>query len=252
MLCTTHDHLSQYFNSKMKSSLICLVSFLALATSLHLDCQFETTNWIGMYFSYTCHANISDLASGTTVLSYSGVHEPGKSALDVNAVKFGPEVTHNSCIDLTFIPQGLTNIFPNMTALIASECRIVELSGSELDEYVNLEFLAINNNRIERLPGRLFQSTPRLWYLNADFNRIEQVGDGIFDHLTNLTWARFFNNQCISRSVNGNRQEVLQLMPVQIALLGISSKEFARWKTWSKKSSGPTRLRIRNLTATRT
>jgi hypothetical protein len=101
-------------------------------------------------------------------------------------------------LNLDVIPTGLSNIFPNMTALLFYYCPITHIDGLELEEYSKLEILMIQYVNIIRVPPELFFNNPNMRFIGFYNNQIQHVGDGLLEHLRNLEKADFRGNICVN------------------------------------------------------
>lgn len=63
---------------------------------------------------------------------------------------------HCGDFNLTFLPEGFLNYFPNIIGFDIGYCRLNPLNGNELDFYANLEFWASFSGVLERIPGIFF------------------------------------------------------------------------------------------------
>jgi uncharacterized coiled-coil protein SlyX len=183
-----------------------------LTSSVDIHCIFSVTAWSDLGTVYTCHATVTRFTGGTTVTSVTGSHLPGRSNDDVVAIDFTREIIDSDCSTLTFIPQGLTGFFANFRAFLAAYCNIQAFTGFELDEYPDIELLSVVRGEFQRIPARLFQSTPKLRSINFGANNIQYIGGGAFDHLDALVTLRFWNSGCVNRQVFNNRTLVLGLI----------------------------------------
>lgn len=166
--------------------------------SFYITCRFNFgIDWFVIGRVYTCDVismNFND--DSLQITGYEGEHLSANSSSDVKMIYF----RNNYCPDfnLTFVPKGFLNFFPNVIALYFSKCSIDFLRGSELDEYQNLQWFSIEYSNLTRLPGNLFASTLDMRYLNFGDNKIEHVGENLLHNLQQLEQVRFLRNICIS------------------------------------------------------
>lgn len=66
-----------------------------------------------------------------------------------------------------------------------------------MQAFPNLVYLDVSDNLIRKLDGDLFKYTPQLVTLQVSNNFIDYIGAGLFNGVTGLKWAYFFNNICL-------------------------------------------------------
>lgn len=183
--------------------LLLLLSLITYSVTISLDCTFnDSTYWQLLPSVYECKANISLTSTNGSVSSVNAVngHSNDRTNKDVQAVLF------RNCENLTFIPQGLTNFFPNLIAINLQECGIEKLFGSELNSYPNLKWFSLYYNKIERVPGNLFAKTPDIIFLSMNNNKIKYVGKDLLEPLGNASWVRFYSNVCVNAAASDASQ----------------------------------------------
>jgi len=120
-------------------------------------------------------------------LELAGKHIIKNNNRDVCSVRF-----YNCTI--TKIPQGLTNIFPNLTSICLLSSKLKKISKSDLVEYKNIKTFICQDNEIEFLPGDLFEGFENLEHVTFYGNMLKVVEPNILDGLTNLKHVNFKNN----------------------------------------------------------
>lgn len=184
-------------------------------SGIHLECQYSNYSLINTDETIideapACFVLSMDFSDNAThITSASGSAEQIQTA---EIIIFG--WTFNTpCreLNLTFVPKGFLNVFPNMNGLQFRECEITNLTGNELDEYPNFLKWLISYSQITTVPGNLFANNPNLRIATFSNNGILRVGDGLADHLRNLEFLWFLNEGCISRTAN-SLQQVQQLI----------------------------------------
>lgn len=177
-----------------------LTLFVLPINSIYLDCTFYDKFFVkptGDYM-YGCMARPLDVAINSThITGVGGEHVQGSSAHDVLFVKFG----RGNCLNanITAVPKGFLNFFPNLIGLSFDSCDINTLRGDELNDYPNLEEWGLTQSKLERIPGSFFTNTPKLTTLNFDSNKLRIVDENLFNNLNNLLFVRFRSNPCINR-----------------------------------------------------
>lgn len=121
-----------------------------------------------------------------------GQHYPGQSNLDVQGlVIFGK-------IGLTYFPQNIHLFFPNLMAISIIECPIVYLKPDELQAFgANLRaFVIIGSDKLEKVPGYLFEWTPNIEVIVFRKNAIKFVGANLLDYPNKARIVDFRENSC--------------------------------------------------------
>jgi len=136
-------------------------------------CSFDTvTN------SYRCYVYSCQFPEEFE-LNFVGNHEEGKTDDDVINIFFC------EC-NFTKIPQGLTKQFPNLETLGIYDSNLKNISRSDLIEYKNLKEIYLASNKIEFLPGDLFEGFENLERIFLQNNNLKIVEPNILDGLENL------------------------------------------------------------------
>jgi FtsZ-binding cell division protein ZapB len=171
---------------------------ISTVNSIEIGCHFSYDHdWHEIGQVYTCEVISMDFSDNPThITGYSGDHVLGNSAVDVKAFYFG-----TSCpqFNLTIVPKGFLNFFPNFNMLEFNTCSINSLNGDELEDYPNLERFVIVHSNVQRIPGNLFEFNKNLKYIWFGF-QITRVGDGLLEDLGKLEQAYFWDNLCINQT----------------------------------------------------
>jgi len=120
-------------------------------------------------------------------LNFTGQHEGGKANKDVLYVEF------NRCT-VTKVPQGLTKILPNMKRLEIWNSKLENICKNDLVEYKNLEKFTCSLNKIEFLPGGLFDDFKNLEYISFWDNKLNVIEPNILYRLEQLKYVDFRDN----------------------------------------------------------
>lgn len=182
----------------MKLAIFLTIFLISSTSAILIHCDFNfNSNWVSIGRVYTCDATILEISSNSSKISgINGTHVAGNSSDDVRMIDF---TTNSNCSQLSAIPSGFLNFFPNVIAFYFVECGIKTLIGSELNEYPNLEWFGLYRSELERIPGNFFASTPQIKFINFNSNQIARVGENLLGNLTNLERVYFNNNICISK-----------------------------------------------------
>jgi hypothetical protein len=125
----------------------------------------------------------------------------------------------SNCSEISSIPSGISSYFPNFTAIYFINCGINFLSGSELEEYPQLEWFGLYRSELERIPGNFFEPTRNLKFVNFNSNQISRVGENLLDGLENLERVYFNNNICINKYATNSTgiEEIIENLRVNCA-----------------------------------
>jgi hypothetical protein len=186
--------------------------FIKLISTFNIECSFFIEPWYPEYL-YTCAPITVDFSANSThATSYNGTHKDGKSASDVRMVHFVPSFNF-----FPTFPRGFLKIFPNLDALKFAGRQWNSLKGDELEEYPNLVYFTVRQASLVRIPGNLFALNPKMRHIEFYDNKIEHVGEGLLDHLKNLSRVDFENNVCINKAATSPSQyeDLIERLRVQ-------------------------------------
>lgn len=179
----------------MKIFLIFLV--IPISSGVNVSCQFSYVHNYELFLndSYTCNVVSIDFSED----SNNYVTSLNETQLGlVETLTFGYYYVQCPNLNLGVIPKGLSNIFPNMTALLFYYCPVTHLFGDELEEYTKLEILMIQYFNIIRVPPEIFTYNPNMKFVGFYNNEIQHVGHGLLEHLRFLVRADFRGNICVN------------------------------------------------------
>lgn len=187
------------------------LTFLSSTTSaIHIHCNFSNKNFYEIGTAYNCLVTSMNFTGHPTyITSNSGAHLSGKSNSDVKIVVF--KDPHCQTFNLTFIPKGILNFFPNIFSLEFRHCAFEFLNGDELNEYPKILYWVLTNSKIKRIPGEFFTATRQIKFIDFWHNKIENVGESLMDGLESLTKVHFQNNSCINSNA-ANRTQIPTLI----------------------------------------
>lgn len=182
-----------------------LIIFIATASSIHVGCRFVywTYSDILIESKFTCRIQSMDFSLNSThIMSANATREELEM---VKILDFGEWDNNCAQMNLTFIPRGFLNVFPNFTGFTFSNCPITNFVGNELDEYQNLEIFLFQQRNIQHIPGNLFASNPKTRFVGFRNTDLRSVGD-VFTNLENLERADFRSNFCINQIAYNSSQ----------------------------------------------
>jgi hypothetical protein len=174
-----------------------LVLLIAGVSGIHIAGQFTflTSSAFLLESSPTCNVLSMDFSENSTYVLSTNL-----TSSDIAKVKTIWFYFSGNCRqhNLTFIPKGILNVFPNATNLYFAGCAIATLNSDDLEDIPTLEIFVIYNGDIEHVPGDFFVSTPNIKVAAFYVNKIQQVGEGLFENLQSLERVDFRYNSCIN------------------------------------------------------
>lgn len=141
----------------------------------------------------------------TTITKVNGVHEAGKSHMDVTYFR-------SDYKKFTFIPKGIEKFFKNLDNVLFASSDIKMIRKSDLIPFGNkLTRFWFSTNKIEVIESDLFEGNPNLDHIQLYSNNIKHVEIGAFNHLTKLSTLSFSSNPC-SSGTSSDRSSVIKLI----------------------------------------
>lgn len=107
---------------------------------------------------------------------FKGVHQPGKSDKDVDAISF-----NNSIVE--YLPKGLGLFFPRLTFMQIKSCKLKSVSREDFIGLENLTGLMLPGNEIQSLPSNLFTLMRKLTKISFADNKIENMTSNLLTPL---------------------------------------------------------------------
>ena len=160
---------------------------------MEFECKYLSTFWSNG-FKYSCKvAKVSIIKPGIKIASFKGIHEAGKTNIDV-------EVLVINDVHIEYFPRGLSATFPSLTNVSVNNCGLKEISRRDVEGLGNLEILKLSTNEIKSLPNDLFVETPKLQRIYLQDNKIERLSSKILDRLDkkNLEYFDLHGNPSIN------------------------------------------------------
>jgi hypothetical protein len=180
-------------------------------SAITFDCRFLNHSFLVIGSAYACEARLFKIFENRALTEVTGQHLSGRNDSNVQVIITLPYL---GCNDLYYIPQNVTDFFPNLIGLDFMSCNIQTLNSNDLIGYPRLRFFDLMANRVARIPGDFFESTADLQFIGLDNNRISQVGHYLLDHLADLERALFYGNVCVNFDAN-----MKETVPWLIAML---------------------------------
>lgn len=168
---------------------------MSVSAAIEINCIFELSSKNQLPSTYSCIvASITNL-SNETLTQVHGNHLPNKTNYDV---KF---IDNNDKAALNFIPKGMENFFPKISALRFRLCNISRVNANDLDAFDQLTWFALEMNPLEHIPRGFLSQNPKVSVVFFNNNKIKHVGTGLLDSFEDLYYADFISNICINKSV---------------------------------------------------
>ena len=185
-------------------------TFMWGAIALTVECEFTIITYkdnnqdVLAPDIYVCTmANITrECDSSKKVVAVSTNHMPGKSNDDV-------ELFHTKVNQKIYnIPREIGRIFPNLIVVTMPFVELQQVRSQDLENFPNLRFLYLGNNKIKTLDSDLFKYTPKLEYLSVDYNQLTNIGTDILAPLMNLERLYLSQNPCLPVGGTSNRSGI--------------------------------------------
>jgi hypothetical protein len=146
-----------------------------------------------------------ELSRNDSVHEVRGEHFENHQNSDVRGLRVYEKKLH-------YFPRGIDRHFGNLQFLAIWTTGLKEIHSEDLAPFTKLTVLSIWDNEIEMLERDLLKTNTELEYIGLGKNRIKFVDGKVFNHLTKLHTLHFDNNDCVSRQVAGDKQQVLDLI----------------------------------------
>jgi predicted nucleic acid-binding Zn-ribbon protein len=186
---------------------------ISSASGIFITCRFNYDyGWVVIGDAYACEVTSVNFDDNPThITSVNGVHLPGHSNANVGMINFGYNNDFCYHFNLTVIPKGFLNFFPNFIGMAYGGCSVNFLNGDELEEYSNLEFYVQSESNLIRVPGNFFASNRNMKVVGFYSNQIQHVGTGLLDNLQHLQEVWVYDEICISM-IASNPSEIPALI----------------------------------------
>lgn len=185
--------------------LVMATSFFLTAQAAKMQCTFRPYQIYLTGNVYQCGEATVSLTNSVTLESISGTHQLGKTNNDVEHVSINDQ-------DLTFIPEGITNVFKNLKAFSIERSSLKSISAKDLQQFANIEFFGVCYSNLTSLDGDLFSFTPNLRLVDFRYNQIKHIGNNLVTNLSELTYLSLIYNECINDGAY-SRAAVMKLDP---------------------------------------
>jgi Leucine-rich repeat (LRR) protein len=98
-------------------------------------------------------------------------------------------------IDVEFIPENLSEKFPNLIGINVFNCSIKTVTKTNFKGLNKLVIIGLSNNKIETIESGTFKDTTKVEKLALANNNIKQLPNDLFESLLNLKILYLHNNQ---------------------------------------------------------
>jgi hypothetical protein len=78
--------------------------------------------------------------------------------------------------------------------------KIETLTGDELNDYVNLQWIVIYGSLISHIPGNFFFQTPQVFYINFNYNKIKSIANYVLSKIIEVKQIAMTRNICVDRN----------------------------------------------------
>lgn len=158
---------------------------------------------------YNSKATVLFKGLSNTIESVKGRHLKLKTNFDVGilSLKNQPSVT--------IVPRGIGNFYPNITALVITQCGLTEISRDDFVGLSQLNTVDLRSNEIATIGNDAFANQPnQMISISFSNNPIANVGVGAFSstNMEQLTQFFFKSTTCFAgREVRRSHELSLQL-----------------------------------------
>jgi Leucine-rich repeat (LRR) protein len=118
--------------------------------------------------------------------SIKGEHMAEKSIKDVDTLYI------LNSENFYYIPSGLAKFFPNLRALVVSNCGLKEIKADDLMGLNHLETLHINDTKLASLPDNLLNHTKNLTDLTVENCKIESLSSQLLNVIPDEQWTSIY------------------------------------------------------------
>ena len=151
---------------------------------MEIECKYSSTFWING-FKYTCKVvKASIIEPGTKIAIFEGIHEIGKTNIDVEALTINDT-------QIEYFPRRLSTTFPILINVQVDNCGLKEIARKDFEGLGHLIVLQLTGNELKSLPNDLFVETPKLQWIFFNNNKIKGLSSKIFDPLIKKNFYLF-------------------------------------------------------------
>ncbi|KAG5669322.1 hypothetical protein PVAND_017210 [Polypedilum vanderplanki] len=189
----------------MNKFLILSIYFLTtiiLTSSVELECQFN----VNLDSEYECEVQDNEIFGNSlvTITDIDGEHLAGKTNRNVQ------KLIISNIPKVKFVPKEIGKFFKKLTTLEITNANLIKIKQIDLQQFLKLKKLILNDNEIEIIEEELFESTPKLEYIDLSNNKISLIDPSAFSNLKNLQNLYLVNNTCEFFIKNAENQNDLR------------------------------------------
>lgn len=159
--------------------------------TLYATCDNHDYQWGRQYACIVKDMTVTD-ETDRSVVSSEVRHLPGKEQKDVEAIHIEDQLTR-------FMPTRIESIYWNMITLVVENSRLEKLDNFVI--FKGMKFVNFENNLIKNLPVGIFRDSVGLEYISMNDNKIDKLESRIFTGMPKLRVVKFSNNRL--RSLDG-------------------------------------------------
>lgn len=161
-----------------------------------VNCKFSHQKWNYIDDNkhvYTCTIEEAAITEPETKITFLGNHLRGRSNDNVIMI-----VAENTTVH--YLPRDLHKTFPNLRALVITNCDLKSISRKDLMGLENLEDLNIQKNKLRSLPSDLFTGMTKLKEISFRKNELEFMSSDLIKPIAGngLTYVDFEANTKIN------------------------------------------------------
>jgi Leucine-rich repeat (LRR) protein len=172
---------------KMRRIIAILLLFVVGLEAIDLQCRFKYDYW-GLLDGPACWTSNVNITSRQIITSVNG--QSNFNGLDYNLMQISNQ-------SVTFIPESLEKFFPNIEGLSITWSNLTKLEKKDMQQFPNLKILFLSGNKLEFLPGDLFEGNLELQIFSLYNNPITHIGHNLVTPLKKLESAIFPKCSCV-------------------------------------------------------
>ena len=191
------------------TSIIFLLIGLAIgASAVNYECSFQyREKWFADHKKfYDCEVigGSIDKYEQRFVKGVTGVHRAGHSDSKVESLS----ILQSNHVHM---PHKMDEYFENIVCLDVFRVGLTHIHHEDLQQYPNLKYLSLNENKLKNLDRYLFQYNPELEVIVLYKNQIQFVNQAFYE-LENLRSLDFTENRCHTGEVKNSVSQTKNLV----------------------------------------
>ncbi|KAG5667512.1 hypothetical protein PVAND_015491 [Polypedilum vanderplanki] len=168
-----------------------LLLLIDVDSSLIIKCEYKKHDWkiIGSLYQCAVINEVSITLPETFIENVTRIQQTDMTENDVQAFTAKYK-------NINFIPYGLIESFPNLTAINIASCHLKEIHQKDIQNITNLKVLKLKDNDIEMIEKDLFKFNPNWLYIKLKSNKIKEIHPAVFKNLKKLHELDIKGNIC--------------------------------------------------------